>query len=58
MTPPRSADADDFVQADVRRLEALRRAGVVERVTKDARAIPEDFLKRAETFEQMQGWRA
>ncbi|ATC30989.1 DUF3363 domain-containing protein [Caulobacter vibrioides] len=46
------ANADDLVEAHVRRLEALRRAGVVERWSEDAWSIPRDFATRAEAFEQ------
>ena len=49
---PPGANADDLVEAHVRRLEALRRAGVVERWSEDAWSIPEDFAARAEAFEQ------
>lgn len=55
---PPGANASDLVEAHVRRLEALRRAGVVERETHDAWAVPEDFLARAEAFEAAQGRRA
>ncbi len=55
---PPGVDADDLVQAHVRRLEALRRAGVVERWSDDAWSIPKDFTVRAEAFEQAQGLRA
>ncbi len=58
MALPLGADADDFAQAHVRRLEALRRAGVVERWSQDAWSIPKDFMVRAEAFEQAQGRRA
>lgn len=58
MKLPPGADADDLVQAHVRRLEALRRAGVVERWGDDAWSIPKDFAARAEAFEQAQGRRA
>ena len=49
---PPGASADDLVEAHVRRLEALRRAGVVERWSEDAWSIPKDFTSRAEAFEQ------
>ena len=58
MRMPVGADAGDLVQAHVRRLEALRRAGVVERWSEDAWSIPKDFTARAEAFEQAQGRRA
>ncbi|WP_370877774.1 relaxase/mobilization nuclease domain-containing protein [Xanthobacter agilis] len=40
-------DYDGFVDAHVRRLEALRRAGVVERIDADQWRIPQDFETRA-----------
>jgi hypothetical protein len=46
------ANADDLVEAHVRRLEALRRGGVVERWNDDAWSIPKDFAARAEAFDQ------
>ncbi len=58
MKLPPGATPDDLVQAHVRRLEALRRGGVVERWSEDAWSIPKDFAARAEAFEQSQGRRA
>ena len=58
MRLPSGADADDLVASHVRRLEALRRGGVVERWDKDAWSIPKDFQSRAEVFDQTQGKRA
>ena len=55
---PPGANGGDLVEARVRRLEALRRAGVVERLTNDAWRIPEDFASRAEAFDAAQGRRA
>ncbi|ATC32858.1 DUF3363 domain-containing protein [Caulobacter vibrioides] len=52
MKLPPGANADDLVEAHVRRLEALRRAGVVERWSDDTWSIPKDFMARAEAFEQ------
>ena len=40
-------DPAAFVQSHVRRLEALRRAGIVTRLTEYAWDIPQDFLQRA-----------
>ncbi len=40
-------DAEGFVEAHVRRLEALRRAGIVERIDADHWRIPQDFESRA-----------
>ncbi len=44
-------DPDGYVGAHVRRLEALRRAGVVERLSDGAWRVPADFLDRAAAFE-------
>src|SRR5207249_4091544 len=44
-------DYDAYVGAHVRRLEALRRAGIVERVDSDRWLIPEDFEVRAAAYE-------
>jgi type IV secretory pathway VirD2 relaxase len=42
-----SGDHAGFVDAHVRRLEALRRAGIVERIDADQWRIPEDYERRA-----------
>lgn len=44
-------DPDGYVGAHVRRLEALRRVGVVERLGDGAWRVPPDFLDRAAAFE-------
>ena len=44
-------DPDSYVEAHVRRLEALRRAGVVERLGDGAWRVPADFLDRAAAFD-------
>ena len=44
---PGVADPDAYVEAHVRRLEALRRAGVVQRLDADRWRIPADFEQRA-----------
>jgi len=44
-------DPDGFVGAHVRRLEALRRAGMVERLGNGAWRVPADFLDRTAVFE-------
>ncbi len=44
-------DPEGFVAAHVRRLEALRRAGVVERLDDGSWRLPTDFLKRAAAYE-------
>src|SRR5215467_2353964 len=48
-------DYDAYVGAHVRRLEALRRAGIVERVDADRWFIPEDFETRAAAYEAARG---
>ena len=44
-------DPEAYVGAHVRRLEALRRAGVVERLSDGAWRVPPDFLDRTATLE-------
>ena len=44
-------DCDAFVDTHVRRLEALRRAGIVERASADCWLIPEDFEVRARAYD-------
>ena len=44
-------DPEAYVGAHVRRLEALRRAGVVERLSDGAWRVPPDLLARAAAFE-------
>jgi type IV secretory pathway VirD2 relaxase len=44
-------DYEGFIEAHVRRLEALRRAGVVERIDADHWRIPEDFEKQAAAYD-------
>jgi type IV secretory pathway VirD2 relaxase len=48
-------DYEAYVAAHVRRLEALRRAGIVERVDADRWLIPEDFEARAAAYEAARG---
>jgi type IV secretory pathway VirD2 relaxase len=50
-------DYDAYVNAHVRRLEALRRAGIVERIDADRWLIPEDFEARAAAYEAARGRR-
>ncbi len=47
-----AGDEEGFVQAHVRRLEALRRAGIVERLDADHWTIPDDFEKRALAYDR------
>ncbi|WP_199194913.1 DUF3363 domain-containing protein [Phyllobacterium phragmitis] len=44
-------DYEGYVNAHVRRLEALRRAGIVERIDADQWRIPEDFDSRAAAYD-------
>ena len=44
-------DPDGFVGAHVRRLEALRRAGAVERMEEGVWRVPPDYLDRAAAYE-------
>lgn len=44
-------DPETFVQGHVRRLEALRRAGMVERVEEGVWRIPEDLVERGRQFD-------
>jgi type IV secretory pathway VirD2 relaxase len=44
-------DHDGFIDAHVRRLEALRRAGIVERIDADHWRLPQDFESRAAAYE-------
>ncbi|WP_265519336.1 DUF3363 domain-containing protein [Nitratireductor luteus] len=46
-----SSDYDGFVEAHVRRLEALRRAGIVERIDAHQWRVPEDFESRAAAYD-------
>jgi type IV secretory pathway VirD2 relaxase len=52
---PPGADADAFVDSHVRRLEALRRAGIVERHGPDRWGVPADFTDRAQAYEAGRG---
>ncbi|HJO66939.1 MAG TPA: DUF3363 domain-containing protein [Sphingomonas sanguinis] len=44
-------DYEGFVDAHVRRLEALRRAGIAERIDADRWQIPQDFQDRAAAYD-------
>jgi len=46
-----AGDYEGYVQAHVRRLEALRRAGIVERLDADHWRVPDDFEKRALAYD-------
>jgi type IV secretory pathway VirD2 relaxase len=52
------ADYDAYVETHVRRLEALRRAGIVERVHADRWLIPDGFEARAQDYDAGQGNKA
>lgn len=52
---PSGADAETFVDSHVRRLEALRRAGIVERLSADRWSIPDDFTQRAIAYDAQRG---
>ncbi|WP_408886096.1 DUF3363 domain-containing protein [Komagataeibacter swingsii] len=51
-------DYDGFVASHVRRLEALRRAGIVERIDADQWRISDDFAARAAAHDAGRGGRA
>ena len=59
MEAERNARSSDnpggFVEAHVRRLEALRRAGIVERLEAGVWRVPPDFLDRAAAHETAKG---
>ena len=46
-------DHDGFIDAHVRRLEALRRAGIVERIDADNWRLPQDFESRAAAYDSV-----
>ena len=50
-------DHDGYIEAHVRRLEALRRAGIVERVDADCWSIPADYESRALAYDAAQSQR-
>ncbi len=50
-------DFDGYIQSHVRRLEALRRAGIVERVDGDHWTIPADYQARASEYDASQSRR-
>jgi hypothetical protein len=52
---PDGADPLDVVRSHVRRLEALRRARIVERYEEGRWRLPERFLERAAAYEQKRG---
>jgi type IV secretory pathway VirD2 relaxase len=50
-------DFDGYIESHVRRLEALRRAGVVERLDSDRWTIPADYEARATAYDTAQSRR-
>jgi type IV secretory pathway VirD2 relaxase len=48
-------DAEAFVRSHVRRLEALRRAGLVERIDADNWKVPKDIVARGQAYDLSQG---
>ena len=48
-------DSEAFVRFHVRRLEALRRAGQVERIDEDHWRIPTDIVERGQSYDQSRG---
>lgn len=53
-----NGDYEGFVDAHVRRLEALRRAGIAERIDADQWRIPDDFEARAAAYDAGRNTRA
>ena len=47
---------EEYIQAHVRRLEALRRVGHAERNADGSWKIPQDYLKRAASYERKRGF--
>jgi len=50
--PPRTLDPEEIVAGHVRRLEALRRAGIVERFDAGMWRIPNDLVERGRTYDR------
>ena len=48
-------DPEAFVRSHVRRLEALRRAGLVERIDADHWKVPKDIVERGQAYDRSQG---
>jgi hypothetical protein len=55
---PKGADPDTFVESHIRRMEALRRAGIVERLGPDHWQVPPDFEQRAQAYDAGRGRQA
>jgi type IV secretory pathway VirD2 relaxase len=48
----RERDAQEFVRSHVRRLEALRRAGITERLEEGLWRVPPDFIEQARAYDR------
>jgi len=48
-------DGESFVRSHVRRLEALRRAGHVERLDEDHWKVPKDIVERGQNYDRAKG---
>ncbi len=48
-------DGESFVRSHVRRLEALRRAGHVERLDEDHWKVPKDIVERGQNYDRTRG---
>lgn len=48
-------DPEAFIRSHVRRLEALRRAGLVERIDADHWKVPKDIVERGQVYDLSQG---
>jgi hypothetical protein len=48
-------DSEAFIRSHVRRLEALRRAGHVERIDSDHWKVPKDIVERGQVYDLGQG---
>jgi len=54
MSDPKASE--DYIQAHIRRLEALRRAGHAARKSDGSWELPRDYLKRAADYEKTRGY--
>ena len=54
MSDPKARE--EFIQAHVRRLEAMRRAGHAKRNSDGSWEVPKDYLQRARAFEKVRGF--
>jgi len=51
--PSRTADPEEIVAGHVRRLEALRRAGIVERMEEGLWRVPDDLVERGRAYDRV-----